>query len=72
MNLLLIFGEAHTVGIVLEREDHMKLKSSKKLTYATWFRFFDEGDGDWSKFVIESFVTYYCRGMCRKVVRKMG
>lgn len=64
---LRLFAVANDMGTVLGEEDQVKMKclmtmmtgskSSGKLTYATCLKFFDEGDGDRSYFIIEAFLA---------------
>lgn len=56
-----MFGEANAIDIILEEENKIKLKylaatmiasrSSRKSTYATWLRFYNEGDDNWSGYI---------------------
>lgn len=59
--MLLMFGEANSIGFVLLEEDEVKVryltstmtasKTSGKFTYAIWGRFFNEGDDSRSGYV---------------------
>lgn len=54
---------------MLEGNDQVKLKnltiamiaskSSRKSTYITWQRFFDDGDDNKSKYMVEPFLLYW-------------
>lgn len=80
--MLPLFGEANSNEIVLEGENQVKLKyltaamtilrSSGKSTSITWLRFFIDGDGSLSKFIVKAFLAYwYCHGICCQMVLKM-
>lgn len=67
---LRLFGEAHTIGIILKEEDQKKVEyltkslssskySTNKATYLSWVKYFDYGEGRDSKFQLEAFLAYW-------------
>lgn len=66
--MLPLFGEAHTMVSFWRRMIKRKLKylvaamaasrTFEKSTYATWLRFFYEGDGSRSGYVVDAFLAY--------------
>lgn len=73
VNTLSVFDEANAMGIELYGDDQLMMylsttmtasRSSKKSTYATWLKGFDERDGRRYDFVVKAFLSYCYPDIC--------